>query len=87
MGDPRSGERAATFYTLIANRHRAGLNAEIYLTEFFERLPGTTTKTVREITPGKRQPDVAPKHEPSPPPQNPPHKVNRGAMAPRLTDT
>ena len=51
MGDLNSGERAATFYTLIANCHRAGLNAEAYQTELFERLPGATTKTVYELTP------------------------------------
>ena len=51
MGDPQSGERAATFYTLIANCHRVGLNAEAYLAELFERLPSATTKTVNELTP------------------------------------
>ncbi len=51
MGDAKSGERAATFYTLIGNCHRAGLNAEAYLTELFERLPSATTKTVHDLTP------------------------------------
>jgi transposase len=51
MGDPKSGERAATFYTLIANCHRVGLNAEVYLTELFERLPTATTKTAHQLTP------------------------------------
>jgi hypothetical protein len=51
MGDSESGHRAATFYTLISNCHRVGLNAEAYLTELFERLPTATTKTVRELTP------------------------------------
>jgi transposase len=51
MGDPKTGERAATFYTLIANCHRVGLNAEAYLSELFERLPSATTKTVNELTP------------------------------------
>lgn len=51
MGDEQSGERAATFYTLIANCHRVGLNAESYLTELFERLPAATTRTVAELTP------------------------------------
>jgi hypothetical protein len=50
MGDAQSGERAATFYTLIANCHRAGINAEAYLTDLFERLPSATTKTVHELT-------------------------------------
>ena len=51
MGDPQTGERAATFYTLIGNCHRVGLNAEAYLSELFERLPSATTKTVNELTP------------------------------------
>lgn len=51
MGDAQTGERAATFYTLIGNCHRVGLNAEAYLTELFERLPSATTKTVKELTP------------------------------------
>jgi hypothetical protein len=51
MGDAQSGHRAATFYTLIGNCHRAGLNAEAYLSELFERLPGATTRTVHELTP------------------------------------
>jgi transposase len=51
MGDAHSGYRAATFYTLIGNCHRAGLNAEAYLSELFERLPGATTRTVSELTP------------------------------------
>jgi len=44
MGDAKSGDRAATFYTLIANCHRVGLNVEAYLTELFERLPSATTQ-------------------------------------------
>lgn len=51
MGDAGTGDRAATFYTLIANCHSVGLNAEAYLTELFERLPSATTKTVHELTP------------------------------------
>jgi hypothetical protein len=31
MGDASAGARAATFYTLIGNVHRAGINAEAYL--------------------------------------------------------
>jgi hypothetical protein len=50
-GDSESGHRAATFYTLIANCHRAGINTEAYLTDLFERLPSATTKTVHELTP------------------------------------
>lgn len=51
MGDAHSGHRAASFYTLIGNCHRAGLNAEAYLSELFERLPAATTRTVHELTP------------------------------------
>lgn len=51
MGEAHSGHRAATFYTLMGNCHHAGLNAEAYLTELFERLPGATTRTVHELTP------------------------------------
>jgi hypothetical protein len=51
MGDAGTGDRAATFYTLIGNCHRVGLNAEEYLTELFEHLPNATTRTVGELTP------------------------------------
>lgn len=51
MGDAGTGDRAATFYPLIANCHSVGLNAESYLSELFERLPTATTKTVHELTP------------------------------------
>ena len=51
MGDAQSGSRAATFYTLIANCHRAGINATAYLTDLFKRLPVETNKTVQRLTP------------------------------------
>ena len=51
MGDPTSGDRAATFYTLIGNCHRQGINAEAYLTDIFQRLPTETNKTVHRLTP------------------------------------
>ena len=53
MGDPKSGERAALFYTLIGNCHRAGIDAQSYLTNLFTRLadPAQTTKTIGSLTP------------------------------------
>ena len=51
MGDAQSGARAATFYTLIGNCHRAGINAEAYLTEIFKRLPTETNQTAHRLTP------------------------------------
>lgn len=51
MGDATAGARAATFYTLIGNCQRAGINAEAYLTDVFERLPGETNRTVHRLTP------------------------------------
>ena len=53
MGDPKSGERAALFYTLIGNCHRAGIDAQSYLTNLFNRLadPAQTTKTLGALTP------------------------------------
>jgi hypothetical protein len=53
MGDPKSGGRAALFYTLIGNCHRAGIDAQSYLTDLFTRLalPAQTTKTLRALTP------------------------------------
>ena len=53
MGDPKSGDRAAAFYTLIGNCHRAGIDAQAYLTDLFTRLPlpTETTKTIRGLTP------------------------------------
>ena len=53
IGDPKSGDRAAAFYTLIGNCHRAGIDAQAYLTDLFTRLPlpTETTKTIRGLTP------------------------------------
>lgn len=51
MGDAGTGDRAATFYTLIGNCHREGINAEAYLTDIFQRLPSETNHTVHRLTP------------------------------------
>lgn len=51
MGDAATGNRAATFYTLIGNCHREGINAEAYLTDIFQRLPTETNQTVHRLTP------------------------------------
>ncbi len=51
MGDPTTGDRAATFYTLIGNCHRQGINAEAYLTDIFKRLLTKTNQTVHRLTP------------------------------------
>ena len=51
MGDAASGGRAAIFYTLIGNCHRAKIDATAYLTDIFTRLPRETNQTIRELTP------------------------------------
>jgi transposase len=51
MGDAQSGARAATFYTLIGNCHREGIEATAYLTDVFTRLPTETNRTVHRLTP------------------------------------
>lgn len=51
MGDAKTGERAATFYTLIGNCHREGIDATTYLTDLFTRLPSETNQTVHRLTP------------------------------------
>jgi len=51
MGDAQTGDRAATFYTLIANCHREGIDATAYLTDIFTRLPTETNQTVHRLTP------------------------------------
>jgi hypothetical protein len=51
MGDANSGARAATFYTLIGNCQRAGINATAYLRDLFKRLPTETNQTVHRLTP------------------------------------
>ena len=51
IGDAQSGARTATFYTLIGNCHRAGIDATEYLTDIFRRLPTETNQTVHRLTP------------------------------------
>ena len=53
MGDPKGGDRAAVFYTLITNCHRAGADAQAYLTDLFTRLPlpEETTRNLTRLTP------------------------------------
>lgn len=51
MGDAQSGAVAATFYTLIGNCHREGIEATAYLTDIFKRLPTHTNQTVHRLTP------------------------------------
>ena len=51
MGDAQTGARAATFYTLIGNAHREGIDANAYLTDIFQRLPTETNQTVHRLTP------------------------------------
>ena len=51
MGDAQTGARAATFYTLIGNCHRVGIDATTYLTDLFKRLPTETNQTVHRLTP------------------------------------
>ena len=53
IGGAEAGQRAAVFYTLIANCHRAGIDAQAYLTDLFTRLPlpQETTRTLSGLTP------------------------------------
>lgn len=51
IGDAGTGDRAATFYTLIGNCHKEGINAEAYLTDIFQRPPSETNQTVHRLTP------------------------------------
>ena len=52
MGGWRRGRRgAATFHTLIVNRHRQGIDATAYLTDTFTHLPSETNQTVHQLTP------------------------------------
>ena len=51
MGDAQSGARAVTFYTLISNCHRQGIDATAYLTDIFKRLPTETNQTIHRLTP------------------------------------
>jgi transposase len=51
IGDAQSGARTATFYTLIGNCRREGINATEYLSDIFKRLPTETNQTVHRLTP------------------------------------
>ncbi len=51
IGDAQAGNRAATFYTLIGNCHRAGVDPQAYLQDLFTRLPAMTNQQVKELTP------------------------------------
>jgi hypothetical protein len=51
MGDAQTGARAATFYTLISNAHREGIDATAYLTDIFKRLPTETNQSAHRLTP------------------------------------
>jgi hypothetical protein len=53
MGDAKTDDRAAAFYTLIGNCHRAGIDAQADLTDLFTLLanPAQTTKSLRGLTP------------------------------------
>lgn len=51
IGDAEAGQRAATFYTLIGNCHRVGIDAFAYLTDILTRLPTETNKTLHRLMP------------------------------------
>jgi transposase len=51
VGDAQAGNRAATFYTLIGNCHKEGINAEACLTDILQLLPTETDHTVHRLTP------------------------------------
>lgn len=51
MGDAQTGARAATFYTLISNAHREGIDVTAYLTDIFKRLPTETNQSAHRLTP------------------------------------
>jgi hypothetical protein len=51
IGDPKAGDRAAAFYTLIGNCHRAGIDAQAYLTDIIRRLPTTPATAMHTLTP------------------------------------
>lgn len=54
-----SGARAATFYTIIGNCHRVGIDATAHLTELFKREPAETNQTVHHSHP-KPGPPIKP---------------------------
>ena len=51
IGDAKAGDRAATFYTLIGNCRREGVDAHAYLQNLFTRLPSMTNQQVKDLTP------------------------------------
>jgi hypothetical protein len=53
FGEPKAGDRAAACYTLIGNCHRAGIDAQAYLTHLFTRLatPAKPNKFLHRLTP------------------------------------
>ena len=51
VGDAKTGGRAATFHTLIANCHRAGIDATACLQNLFTCLPSMTNQQVKDLTP------------------------------------
>ena len=51
VGDSKAGDHAATFYTLIGNCRRAGVDAYAYLQDIFTRVPTLTNQQVKDITP------------------------------------
>ena len=63
MGDAQTGQRAATFYTLIGNCQREGIDATEYLTDIFERLPTETNRTVSRLTPKAWAAEQKAKHQ------------------------
>jgi transposase len=65
VGDAKAGDRAATFYTLIGNCRRAGVDAYAYLQDLFTRLPTLTNQQVKDLTPAAwaRQQGIQPAPE------------------------
>ena len=51
VGDAGAGDRAATFYTLMGNCRKEGMDAQAYLQDLFTRLPTVTNQRVKELTP------------------------------------
>jgi transposase len=51
IGDAQAGNRAATFYTLIDNCRRVGVDPQAYLQGLFTRLPTLTNQQVKDLTP------------------------------------
>jgi hypothetical protein len=91
MGAAETGARAATFYTLIGNCHREGIDAFAYLTDVFTRLPSETNKTVHRLTPKAWLPNGPPCSKPCSRQQRcpcrPPPQVKRHATGLGIPDT